>query len=248
MLESQLKKLNNRCTCSITHPQEGAVAFVRSEKHLFVILGTEAYGKNIMVLAPENLENKHEVPDNIKIIYVENPEYVFTLHHNLVNKNTLIPEPTIGANCKIHETVVLNIEGLKVVNAPDKSKIQFRHTGNIIIGDNVEMGPYCVIHRGTMDSTVIGNGVKMAAMNNIGHNNIIGNDTIFGAGVITNGSVTIGKSCWISSGVMIKNGVGICNNVVLGMGTAVVKDINLSGIYVGSPAKKIKNYEEGWNF
>ena len=173
---------------------------------------------------------------------------MFTIYHNEIHKDHVPPEVQIGKNCKIHETVVMNVEGFKVANAHDGSKIQFKHTGNIIIGDNVEIGPYCVVHRGTMGSTIIKDGVKIGANNNIAHNNVIGENTVFAVGAITNGSVTIGKNCWVSSGALIKNGINICDNVVVGMGAVVTKDINKSGIYVGMPAKYIKPINEGWNF
>ena len=95
---------------------------------------------------------------------------------------------------------------------------------------------------------VIKNGVKIGAKNNIAHNNVIGENTVFAVGAITNGSVTIGNNCWISSGALIKNGVQICDDVVVGLGAVVVKDIIEPGIYVGSPARYLKPLKEGWNF
>ena len=96
--------------------------------------------------------------------------------------------------------------------------------------------------------TIIKNGVKIGAKNNIAHNNIIGENTVFAVGAITNGSVTIGKNCWISSGAIIKNYVNICDDVVIGMGAVVSKDINKSGIYTGMPARYVKPLKKGWNF
>lgn len=247
MLEYLLKKYKNRPTCSVVNQVDGAVTFVRDLSYIGkYILDSD---KDLIVLATAYLK-KHDIniSDNIKFYFVDNPEYMFTLFHNEVNKDKITPPIKIGNNTKIHETVVMNVEGLKVVNAPNGTKLQFIHTGNIIIGNDVEIGSYSVIHRGTMDSTIIGNGVKTASFTNIGHNNIIGDNTILAARVTTNGSVTIGRNCWISSSVNIKNGINICDNVVIGMGSNVVKDVETPGIYVGTPLRKIKEYKEGWNF
>jgi UDP-3-O-[3-hydroxymyristoyl] glucosamine N-acyltransferase len=112
----------------------------------------------------------------------------------------------------------------------------------------VEIGPYSVIHRGTLDSTVIDSGVKAGAYTNIGHNSYIGKNTVCAVRVTINGSVEIGNQCWLSSNVTIRNNIKITDKVIIGTGAVVVKDITESGIYVGNPAKKIKPYKEGWNF
>lgn len=244
MLESLQKKLNNYSkTCSITSIEDGCVTFVRDSRYAHYLKGTT---KDIWVVAP--LDFNDVVHPNVKIYKSPNPEYEFTMYHNYLCKDLPIPEPVIGKNCKIHESVIMNVEGLKVVNAEDGSKVQFTHTGNIIIEDNVEIGAHCIIHRGTMDSTIIKNGVKIGVNNNIGHNNIIGESTVLAAGAIINGSVTIGKNCWISSGALIRNYISVCDNVVIGMGAVVVKSITEPGIYAGIPAKYIKPIKDGWKF
>lgn len=244
MLEYLLEKLNNyRETCSILNPRSGCVTFLRDVKYGHYLEGVR---KNILVVAPLDFTSK--VHSNVEIYKTKNPEYEFTLLHNHLYKDAPTKEVVVGKNCKIHDTAVLNVEGLKVVNGPDGSKTQFTHTGNLIIEDDVEIGPLCVVHRGTMDSTIIKKGVKIGAQNNIAHNNIIGENTVFAVGSITNGSVTIGRNCWISSGSLIRNGISICDNVVVGLGAVVVKDIDRPGIYVGNPARYLKPITKGWNF
>jgi len=247
MLETLLEKLKAyNGTCSITNPKDGCVTFAKHEKYLDYLKGVE---KDIMVIAPKEsfyiVMNFHK---SIKSYLVDHPEYIFTLYHNEIYKDSLVQAPTIGENCNIHKTAVLDVDGLKVVNIPNGGKIQFKHTGNVIIGNNVEIGPYTVIHRGTLESTIIEDGCKIAALNNIGHNCKIGKNTVIAANAILNGGVNIGENCWVSSGVMIKHYVNICSNVVIGLGSTILKDIKKPGIYVGSPARYIKPIQEGWNF
>jgi len=244
MLEFLLKKLNNYTeTCSITNIKNGCVTFIRDSDYYHYLKGVT---EDIWVMVPSDFVVS--VHPNVKIHRTQRPEHEFTLLHNYLYKDANIKDPVIGSNCKIHDTVVLNVEGLKVINSNDGSKIQFTHTGNIIIENNVEIGPYCVVHRGTMDSTIIKRGVKLGAQNNIAHNNIIGENTVFAVGAITNGSVSIGKNCWVSSGALIRNGISICDNVVIGLGSVVTKDIIEPGVYIGSPARYLKPVIEGWNF
>ena len=50
----------------------------------------------------------------------------------------------------------------------------------------------------------------------------------------------IGRCSEIGTGTKIIQGTFICDNVVLGAGATVVKDIMVEGTYVGTPTKKIK--------
>lgn len=75
----------------------------------------------------------------------------------------------------------------------------------------------------------------------IGHDAVIGNFTTLSPGVHVSGNVHIGKRCYIGSGAVIREGVTICDDVVIGAGAAVVKDITEPGTYAGVPAKRIDN-------
>lgn len=246
MLEHLLKKFENyKKTCPIANIEEKSVTFMRDWCYSKYLIGID---KDIWVIVPKIIDMCIEFSNNIKFYYVDDPDYIFTLYHNEIYKNNPVLEPIIGKNCKIHPTVIMDVEGLKVANSPSGKKIQLRHIGNVIIEDNVEIGPYTVIHRGTFESTIIKSGVRIGAKNNIAHNNMIGENTVFAAGVITNGSVKIGKNCWIGSGALIRNGISICDDVVIGLGAVVIKDVTKPGIYVGNPAKWLKPVKEGWNF
>ena len=54
------------------------------------------------------------------------------------------------------------------------------------------------------------------------------------------GKITVGDGCWIGANVTILPGVNIGNGCVVGAGSLVTKDCDPNGIYVGVPAKRIK--------
>ena len=54
------------------------------------------------------------------------------------------------------------------------------------------------------------------------------------------GNVQIGKYVTVGANACIREKISICDNVFIGMGAAVVKDIKEAGTYVGVPAKRIK--------
>jgi acetyltransferase-like isoleucine patch superfamily enzyme len=60
-------------------------------------------------------------------------------------------------------------------------------------------------------------------------------------GVKTGGSSIINEYNFLGSGVIISPGVKLSSkNIIIGSGATVTKDITNSGVYVGTPAKKIK--------
>jgi acetyltransferase-like isoleucine patch superfamily enzyme len=46
--------------------------------------------------------------------------------------------------------------------------------------------------------------------------------------------------CLIGAGAVILDKLSICDNVIIGAGSVVTRDINDAGTYVGSPAKRVK--------
>ena len=232
-------------TCSLSNPKNNSVSFIRDKKYIHLLKNID---KHIYVMFPRNMGTLPQ-SEFIKYIVLDvDVDFKFTVHHNMVNKKRKPAKNIISKKTKIHKSVIIGEEGLKFANASDGSKIQFKHMGNVIIEDDVEIHAYTVVHRAGMDSTIIKRGVKIGSLVNIGHNNIIDEDTIIGNQTITCGSVKIGKNCWIGVNSAIKNGVSICDNVILGMNSLVTRDIIKPGIYYGSPVRYIKPYVKGWNF
>ena len=246
MLEILLNLFENyKETCSITKVRNKCVTFARNSSYLKYLSGVQ---KDIWVIVPWKMVTPSSSLKGIKYYPIRDSEYWFTMIHNYINKNKTQQPAFIGKNCKLDETVILGVQGLKIANSPNGSKLQFKHTGGIVIEDDVEIGPYSVVHRGTMNDTIIKRGCKFGAYTNIGHNCEIGENTIMAASVILNGGVKVGKNCWFASGSLIKHHIDICDNVVIGLGAVVVKDITEPGIYIGNPAKYLKPITKGWNF
>jgi UDP-3-O-[3-hydroxymyristoyl] glucosamine N-acyltransferase len=59
-------------------------------------------------------------------------------------------------------------------------------------------------------------------------------------GSIVSGNVTLGNKVYLGTNSCIREKINICDNVTIGLITGVVKDITQSGVWVGSPIKKIK--------
>jgi acetyltransferase-like isoleucine patch superfamily enzyme len=120
------------------------------------------------------------------------------------------------------------------------------------LGDNVFVGPFVEIQKGV----VIGNRCKIQSHTFICELVTIGNDCFIGHGVMfindlfsTGGPARGNKDLWKSTQIGNNVSVGsnatilpvkICDNVVIGAGAVVTKNIIEPGTYAGNPAKKIK--------
>ncbi len=59
-----------------------------------------------------------------------------------------------------------------------------------------------------------------------------------------NAPVHIGKNCWIGAGVLIMPGITIGDNVVVGAGSVVTKDLPSNVIAVGNPCRILREVNE----
>ena len=142
-----------------------------------------------------------------------------------------------------------------IINVQFGNNVKVVHPVNIYgckIGDNCFIGPFVEIQK----NTVIGNETKIQSHSficelvNIGNNCFIGHGVMFINDLFSNGgpaggdqskwkSTKIGNHVSIGSNATILP-VNICDNVVIGAGAVVTKDIIKSGTYIGNPAKKLK--------
>ncbi len=143
----------------------------------------------------------------------------------------------IGENSLIHAGAVIGSDGFGF--ADDNGKwIKVPQIGSVRIGGNVEIGANTTIDRGTLEDTIIGNGVKLDNQIQLAHNTIIGDDTVIAACVGIAGSTRIGKRCVIGGRVGIAGHLTIVDSVQITGMSMVTKSIKKAGIYSsGIPAE-----------
>jgi UDP-3-O-[3-hydroxymyristoyl] glucosamine N-acyltransferase len=156
------------------------------------------------------------------------------LHANVVCYDDTI----IGKRCIVHSGAVIGADGFGFVENSDSSYEKIPQLGNVIVGDHVEIGANTTIDRALMDSTLIGNGVKIDNLCHIAHNCTVGDNSAMAAQVGISGSTNIGKRNRIGGQVGIAGHLDITNDVVLSAQSGVAKSIKDKGIYFGSPAKE----------
>ena len=112
----------------------------------------------------------------------------------------------------------------------------------LIIEDDVIIGPFFTAL--VADTLTIGQGTIIAQnclITTEKHGTEI-NGVYFYKQPLNTKKVTVGKNCWIGQNVCILPGVNIGDNVIIGAGAVVTKDIPSNSIAAGNPAKVLKKY------
>ena len=108
--------------------------------------------------------------------------------------------------------------------------------GRVVIEDDVEIGANSSIDRGALGDTVIGKGVKLDNLIQIGHNVEIGPYSIMASQVGISGSTKIGTGCQIGGQVGIAGHLNIGDGVQLAAKSGVLSDLEGGAAYAGAPA------------
>ena len=95
--------------------------------------------------------------------------------------------------------------------------------------------PAAVIYSGAC----IGENVIINTATVVEHDCTVQSHSHLSPGVILSGGVSVGLMVWIGSGAVINQQVMICDEVIVGSNSTVLYSILESGIYVGSPVRKI---------
>jgi UDP-3-O-[3-hydroxymyristoyl] glucosamine N-acyltransferase len=153
----------------------------------------------------------------------------------LVARVTLSRGVRLGRRCIVHPGAVLGADGFG--HAPDKDGyVKVPQLGSVIVGDDVEIGANSAIDRGAIEHTVIGDGVKIDNLVQIGHNVRVGAHTVIAACTGISGSTTIGARCVIAGMVGFAGHLQICDDTVITGGTSVIGSIRTPGMYSGTLA------------
>lgn len=93
-----------------------------------------------------------------------------------------------------------------------------------IINPDAKVGNHCIINTGAI----------------VEHDNEIADFVHISPNATLCGTVRVGERTHIGAGVTVRNNLNITADCIIGVGSAVVKDIEKAGIYVGVPAKELK--------
>jgi UDP-3-O-[3-hydroxymyristoyl] glucosamine N-acyltransferase len=158
---------------------------------------------------------------------------------------TLYAGSSLGKNVEIHSGVVIGGDGFGYVFG-DGRHWKFPQIGAIEIGDDVEVGCNTTIDRGALETTRIGNDVKIDNLVQVGHNVQIGDHSVIVAQTGISGSCVLGKHVVVGGQAGIGDHAEIEDGAIIGgqAGVLVGKRIRRRQIVWGTPARPLDKFKE----
>jgi UDP-3-O-[3-hydroxymyristoyl] glucosamine N-acyltransferase len=152
----------------------------------------------------------------------------------------------IGEDCILHPNAVIGADGFGFCPSAEKGLVKIPQIGNVIIGNQVEIGANSCVDRGKFSATIIGDGCKIDNLVQIGHNCVLGKYCIMAGNSGLAGSVTLGNFVVIGGSASIKDHVTIGDGAVVGAGSGVTGDIEAGKTVLGYPAAEAKSTLRQW--
>ena len=167
--------------------------------------------------------------------------------HTVVWSGVVVRERTkMGRECLIHPNATIGADGFGFRPDPETGLVKIPQIGNVVIGNQVEIGANTSIDRGKFSSTIIGDGCKIDNLVQIGHNCKLGNFCIMAGNSGLAGSVTLGNGVMIGGSASIKDHVTIGDRAIIGAGSGVTSDVPAGMTMLGYPALEIRDTLKQW--
>ncbi len=155
---------------------------------------------------------------------------------------TLYPRTEIGRRVRVHAGTTIGSDGYGyVLDGAVHRKVP--QVGNVIIGDDVEIGANVAIDRGALGPTVIGRGTKIDNLVQIAHNVEIGEHCLVIAQVGIAGSSKLGNYVVLAGQVGIGGHLKIGHQVTVGAQSGVMTDIPDKATWLGAPAQPDRQFK-----
>ncbi len=162
----------------------------------------------------------------------------------LIANVTVCCRASLGERTIVHPGVVIGADGFGIANE-DGIWIKVPQLGGVVIGSDVEIGANTSVDRGTLEDTVIEDGVKLDNLIQIAHNVHIGAHTAIAACVAIGGSARIGRRCRIAGAASIAGHIRVADDVHLTATSAVPNSIRAAGVYSsGMPIQENREWRK----
>lgn len=162
---------------------------------------------------------------------------------------TLYRGASVGNRVVLHAGVVVGSDGFGYIFAEGRHQ-KFPQLGRVIIEDDVEVGSNTTIDRGSLGTTVIGQGTKIDNLVQIAHNVKIGRHCIIVAQTGISGSSEIGDYVVLAGQVGVGEHARIEDRAVIGGQAGVLngKIVREGTIMWGTPARPMEEVKKQWAY
>ncbi len=161
---------------------------------------------------------------------------------------TIYNDCQLGQRCHVSSGTVIGADGFGFAETSGEQGpewVAVPQVAGVSIGDDVHIGANTTIDRGSLEDTIISDGVIIDNLVQIAHNVTIGRHTAIAGCAGIAGSTHIGKNCKIGGRASILGHIEICDDVVVFADSYVTKSITSPGIYSAAlPAMPIKKWHK----
>jgi UDP-3-O-[3-hydroxymyristoyl] glucosamine N-acyltransferase len=155
-----------------------------------------------------------------------------TLHPHVVT----YPRTVIGSEVVLHAGVRVGSDGFGYTTVDGRHE-RMPQAGRAVLGDGVEIGANTTVDRGSLGDTVVGDGVKIDNLVQVGHNVRVGSGSMLAALVGIAGSTRIGRGVWLGGRASAVNHLEIGDGARVTFGSTVTRDVPAHETVSGYPAR-----------
>jgi UDP-3-O-[3-hydroxymyristoyl] glucosamine N-acyltransferase len=158
---------------------------------------------------------------------------------------TIYPQTEIGRRVRIHAGTVIGSDGYGYVQDNGIHR-KVPQIGQVIIGDDVEIGANVTVDRGALGATRIGRGTKIDNLVQIAHNVVIGEHCLIIAQVGIAGSAKLGDYVILAGQSGVAGHLKLGSQVTVAAQSGVMHDIPAGEKWLGSPAQPDRQTKRQW--
>lgn len=204
------------------------------------IFGTGGFGREVLCCLIDAIAHTNQKIEELACFMVSDEDF----KDNMVMGLEVLPQSKL--NTELHEVVVAigdpHTRKKVVESLPAETKFATIIHPSAVMSKWVEIGEGSIITAGTIltCNIKIGKHAHLNLHTTVGHDCIIGDYFTTAPAANISGSCHFGNCVYFGTNASVRQGIKICDNVTIGMGGVVVKDITEAGVYIGNPLKKLE--------
>jgi len=149
----------------------------------------------------------------------------------------------VGERTIIHAGAVIGSDGFGFAQDTDGRFIKIPQIGNVIVGDDCEIGANTTVDRAASGSTRIHDNVKIDNLVQIAHNVVVGSNTVMAAQSGVAGSTKVGRNCMFGGQVGLVGHIEIADGVQFGAQSGVTNSVrSAKEPLMGTPAMPMHDF------